>query len=515
MGKDIHLMSVNLGDKGIGRKLLDKGIISTYLHAASTRFGVDPDDPRIHEFHWSIGLTNRYDRVCDLNTYPSLSRDILEKMRPYEGMAIKLGQRKTNFPISDYETEKMHYLNHIRFWNHIIDNKQINVAFFFQLPHHQMEYVIYALLRVKSIPILLTQYTSIPEIGEYSSSIETAGENIKDYYKKIDHMQENDIVLSGKVLEFYNRESKRDEERNQERKQTGFYKKQLKMHIRTIFSRGSGSLARKRFLHQHIKFVLGSEICNKMGWIPIDRRDLSVERQQRIQIRNYLNNQVSKLSEYDKIAVEPDYSKKYIYFALQLTPELTTMPQAGVFAEQYPTIQLIARAAEKNGVLVYVKEHFVQPFRDKEVYHCIKGIPNVRLIKSYVSSFDLISHSIAVSTQTGTCILEGAFRGKPALVTGEGYNWKGLPGCYQIDDEDQCTEIIGKILDGTIKPISKMAIKKYFYAIQKKTIFMHNDGDFISERKMKETSEILFLLLKRWIESGYNWKLIEESDLNG
>ena len=245
---------------------------------------------------------------------------------------------------------------------------------------------------------------------------------------------------------------------------------------------------------QMIKSVLKKE--RSLEWYRKNKEDINILKKEWWDVHIYNRYVAMTQKEYNKIAVEPDFNKKYIYFGLQFVPEETTIPRAGVFSEQYTSIQLLARAAEKVGVTVYVKEHFVQPFRSKFVYTQLQDISNVALIKTTVSSFDLMKNSVAVATQTGTCILEGALRGKPALVFGESAVWKGLPTMFEIVDEEQGEDVIRDILNGFSAEPDE--IKKYFYAIQKKTVNCYYQPDWWNQRDTKEhkesTSELLDLI---------------------
>lgn len=171
------------------------------------------------------------------------------------------------------------------------------------------------------------------------------------------------------------------------------------------------------------------------------------------------------------------------------------MPWVGVFGEQYTSVQLLARAAEKYGIYIYVKEHFVQAYRERAVYELLREIPNVRLIKSTVSSFDLMDKCFAVATQTGTVIIESALRGKPALVLSEGWNWKGLPNVFEIKDEIHGAEVISGLMKGF--KVDKSDVRKYFYAIQKKSMYFYrvenkdNYGNEKYKRSLKDQERIL------------------------
>lgn len=460
------------GEKFI-KEIIKKESISTIYNAASELSYEDIrriKTPGITRCPYSVGTTANYVVMCDMNKLPALSKELLEQMLPYESMILKLGQRQSNFPTIEYEDEKRNYHKHLRFWNHVFDKYRINAVYFDSFPHVQYTYVIYCLALLRKIPMFICSATSIPEIRVYGNNLESIGENINDYYQnKAKYLPEESVRLSGSVAGFYDKYRGPADRINHQRKREHFAEHALKRTQKIYFGSYIGISGIFRPEKAKLRLAASAIIKHhRWSWYRDQREHLKQVRKDSYMIRYYLRYQAMSLKDYDRIAQEPDYGKKYIYFGLQLTPEESTIPRAGVFAEQYTSVQLLARAAEKNNVMVYVKEHFVQPFRDREIYRMLARIPNVCLIKSSVSSFDLMEHSIAVATQTGTCILEGALRGKPALVTGRGYNWKGLPTLFEIVDEDQGAEVIHNILKGFY--VSLDAVKRYFYAIQECSI---------------------------------------------
>ena len=455
------------------------------------------DEDGIVYFNRLLGENATYEKVFDLNQMPALSKELLEQMLPYESMALNLGMRTTNFPIVNYEEEKCRYYKHLRFWNYILDNYEINAMFFEETPHRAYTYIIYALALVKDIPILMCNVSSIPGLRIFGSRIENLGCDIQDYYAKVcKDMDADKCIMSGKIEEFVQKYTQPIAEIKKERKDSNVEKKELKRVTDLFYGKYLGISNRllpvKNYCSRMVKVLKGEK---NWEWYEGSKEDIKILEKECCDIRTYMKHAVITQKEYNKFAVEPDYSKKYIYFALQLTPEETTMPRAGVFSSQYNSIQLLARAAKENDVMVYVKEHYVQTFRSRYVYEQLKKIPNVRLIKTTVSSFDLIQNCVAVATQTGTCILEGALRGKPALVTSSGALWKGLPSMFEIIDEKQGAKIIENIIAGY--DVSREEVLKYFYAIQENAMECYYEYEWWKQRDKKEHHETVNRLLKR------------------
>lgn len=412
-----------------------------------------------------------YDKICDLNSLPALSKQLLEAMLPYESMIIKMGRRREQYPSVEYEEEKRAYHKGLRFWEYIFKSRNITHVYTDTCPHYPYTYIIYSLAKIHGIPVMLHDVTSIPGAGIAMSSVENAGHDIREFYETLSDSQ--DYELEGWTADYWNKYSRPFTELIHDAKHSGSIRQVQTSAYRYYFANHLGLRGFAKHVLYPLRLLASSVLKRKSLKYFTDRLSyVAWKWKTDKRISYFIRHDAMSMKQYNKIAENPDYSKKYIYFALQLNPEETIMPRAGVFAEQETSIQLIARAAQKHGVYVYVKEHYVQAYREREVYDMIRSIPNVKLIKTSVTSFELMEHCIAVSTQTGTCILEGVLHGKPALVTSSGYAWKGLPGVFEVTDEEQGSNIISQILTSW-KPDLR-AVKRYFYAIQENSFFFYD-----------------------------------------
>lgn len=439
----------------LSKKLIEDGVVDYSLVSCyKTEFAVSEDG--IEYIDEDIVRFARYEKIIDFDDLPALGKEDLERMLPYESMCIKLGMRRTNYPIIEYEAEKINYHKHLRFWNYMIEKKEIDIVYFDEIPHNTpAEYVIYALAQIKRIPIFMVGFSNIPGIRVYGNSLFGLGNNISEYYKKIKIDNSEDLRLSGKVKDFY--ETKLDELKGGK-----FTKRGDKNAILLgYFGRFEDEKVLRRYWRIYFRYLLKKHKKEDYYEEKAFLNDYKY-------IRDFQRRSRTSLKQYDALSIYPDFDKKYIYFPLQFIPESSTFPQAGVFSEQYTAIQLISRVAEKFGINVYVKEHYNQPFRPKNFYGQLENNRNIFFIKSEVDSVALMEHSIAVATLTGTCILESALIGKPCIVASGGRFWKGIPNTFEITDEKQGEELISRILNGV--DISSKEVKKYFYAIQETCI---------------------------------------------
>lgn len=150
----------------------------------------------------------------------------------------------------------------------------------------------------------------------------------------------------------------------------------------------------------------------------------------------------------------PDFSQPFIYMPLQLQPEVSTSPLAGVYVEQYLLVELLSRTAPP-GWLIYVKENrFMfgkagsgELGREFEFYRKLTKLPNVRLVPLQTPPFDLIDNAKAVATATGTSGWEAVFRGIPVLNFG--YAWyRECDGVLPAGDLADCRAAMERLRAG-------------------------------------------------------------------
>lgn len=137
-----------------------------------------------------------------------------------------------------------------------------------------------------------------------------------------------------------------------------------------------------------------------------------------------------------------DFSKKFVYFPLQLQPEITTSFFGGDFSDQILAIEKLAELLPEDW-FIYVKENPKQGFqqRNKYFYNRLSRIKNCLYLKDDIDTYKLITLSQFVSTVTGTAAWESISGGKPALVFG--YNWyTKLPGIVRYKEGIKLEDIL-------------------------------------------------------------------------
>lgn len=117
----------------------------------------------------------------------------------------------------------------------------------------------------------------------------------------------------------------------------------------------------------------------------------------------------------------------YVYFPLHFQPEATTCPAGGIYSNQILAVEALRTKLDEN-IIILVKEHpaylnksnlkYYGEYRSKSYYKKLLKIKNTKLIDFNLDSHLLIENSIAVSTITGSVILESIKFNKFCIVFG-------------------------------------------------------------------------------------------------
>ncbi len=128
---------------------------------------------------------------------------------------------------------------------------------------------------------------------------------------------------------------------------------------------------------------------------------------------------------------QPDLARPFVYFALQLQPEMTTSALGGPFKDQALAIEALARMLPP-GVRILVKENPKQGayMRGPMFFHRLKRIPAVEFMPSHASTHELTAKALYVASITGTVGWEAVRKGKAALLFGHTW-YAGLPGVHR------------------------------------------------------------------------------------
>lgn len=121
---------------------------------------------------------------------------------------------------------------------------------------------------------------------------------------------------------------------------------------------------------------------------------------------------------FDDLYDDIDEKDNFVYFSLSVEPETTLLLNAPFASNQLSVIKNVARSLPVDYKL-YVKEHpSMMGYRTRKFYKEIKKMPNIKLIRPEIMSFELIKKARLITTVTGTAGWEALFFQKPSITFG-------------------------------------------------------------------------------------------------
>jgi len=198
-----------------------------------------------------------------------------------------------------------------------------------------------------------------------------------------------------------------------------------------------------------------------------------------------------------------DFDVPYVYFPLQLQPEMTTSALGGVFKDQAFAIECLADLLPEN-ILIYVKENPKQGsyMRGPLFFHRLKRISKVRILPSFTDTHLLTEKSLFVSTITGTVGWEAVCKDKCALVFGNTW-YQNFPGVFRYNPDLNYSDIINYQRN---KASLKCALNTFIAYTHKGVIDRHYKRivqDFDQENNVEMVADTLYELLTGKIETTF------------
>lgn len=371
-----------------------------------------------------------------------LDEELITRMRDCEATFMYMVTRHEYARTVSYLKRKQIYLRHVRFWNDFIENNNINVMIGSCLPHEIPDYIIYSLCKIKGIPTVYSHATPITDTAFMQDDIEESAIQIKKRLDELHTEKVEEVTLSEELEEYCQKQTR------PEGKFTIVY---------SVGPRGPIAAFKKRILSAPGSFFhwIGT-LFSVPVWLRRLRK-ISVEIAL-MRMRKF----------YDRHSVEPDFTKKYIYFPLQYQPECSTCPMAGAFVDQQLSVHLLSRTAPDD-VLIYVKEHPRQRKqgivgRNMDFYKEIAAMSNVRLMHHKANTFKLREHASGVATGTGTAGLEALFRSKPVFMFGHTF-YQYAPCVFSIHTKQDAEAAMKKVFRDGVKP-APQEVRLFIKAIE-------------------------------------------------
>lgn len=426
----------------------------------------DYSDSKFVCVNYDVCEHNRYEEYYNFNEMLPLSRTLLEAMKVYESTAIEMLIRNFERDVYTYDEGKRNYLRHLRFWNHLFLKEKINIVCFNNIPHHTHDYVIYCLAKVYNIPICLCADTSIQPRLSVGNDLDCLWKENYDLF--LEYRKEKEITLPEDIERYYQALIYGNKGVDESAVHRGMSKKthiQVRKKNFTQYFETKAIIKRNgSLLKQGIKKSMQTKSLEplKKAFDKL-RINRAIQKRANIKLKSMRN-----IAYYETLTKQPKENEKYIVFFLHLQPEATTLPQGGVFSWQELMIQILAYSAKKKGVKVYVKEHFVQPYRDKAFYDSLNQMDNVTLISSEADSKELAINCVATASCNGTILLESIFNNKPTFIFGS-TGFAKAPGVYYIGNVEECDVALNEILAGS-NPINQPEVRAYLKAFSVNSI---------------------------------------------
>jgi hypothetical protein len=405
----------------------------------------------------------------DWNQFKPLDANIISQMTHCEMIFLKMMDRCESKGFLSYSQRKSLYLKHLRYWNHMICQGQLDLYIGANIPHEGYDYVAYCLCKLYKINTLIFFQGPIEDTVFLTEDWQAWNE-IKNAYYNLCISDQSSIPVDVSSVTLTSR---------------------FQSHYEVQTERGKDPIPfymnpKPLFLKQQVNDVLGS----------LENMNLKIFiNQTKGKIKSFIKERLfdkkhNIFKEYKKLSQLPDLSKKYIYVALHYQPECTTSPMADVFVDQILSVQMLSSVLPED-VYLYVKDHPMQEKvgRDREFYQELKQIKNVFLIPRDFNSFRILENSIAVATATGTVGWEALFRDKPVLMFGFNF-YQNAPNVFQIQTIEQCKTAIHKILMKSEDEFNLNQTRIFLKAIEQSSIKGYIDSAYEAISKISEQENI-------------------------
>ena len=131
------------------------------------------------------------------------------------------------------------------------------------------------------------------------------------------------------------------------------------------------------------------------------------------------------------------FKTNFILFFLQVQPEMTTLPDGGIFVSQYEALKVLSNLCEKLNFKLVIREHpdtvkyFNYNWRNRSFIDEICSLgDHVFIDDNRKSNEEILKRCKGVGTITGTVISEALINGIPVITFGDhpfkGWNGKSL-----------------------------------------------------------------------------------------
>ena len=431
-----------------------------------------------HSFEWDLISNCDYRKDPFYDDMVPIDDSIMREMNSYQGEVLKMMEREPR-DYTSVEWRFSDYFTHLKYWNTFLKKASIRlVVALGERPHEQPSFILYRLCCILGIPFI--SFEVLP--FRYKARV-LPMENYEAFDYSIKN-QINDRIASDVDLTL------------SEDMQHEF---NLQHSCNPVFIRYQ--VYNRESILRKIKEVL----CDGIAFAK-HKEDYPINREFFFRISGWIKRKWHKRELwrfYNRYAVEPNYSQKYVYYALSTQPEMSSSPMGGNYVHCYLIAELIAYHLPE-GVYLYVKEHpsnFYYKFTTREILHYkrLLEIKKVRLIKMETESLQLIQNSVAVASCTGNVGYEAMFRWKPYMMFGYQI-MRYAPYTYNIRSNEDCAKAIRDILSRDIEHDEK-PIKAFLDVCEKVSIDVDvNNMDSMEWDNTERNVSVLYEIIKYQVD---------------
>ncbi len=373
-----------------------------------------------------------------------IDEEMIKRYALYERVSLKMMDRFVESAKMSYDDRKHFYYRLLIYSHKLIAETKADLMILTEIPHHVAQYVLYAVARESGVQLAMFAYLpfykerfvllrgiedhplSNQNVMDDGSFGEEVSEMIREYLATI--TGERDKAVMPHMIK--------------QKRTSGLFYIALSF-IKRTFNKIRNSTNSER--------VLGM-LKSREGLIqllPMSYSRYTILRFKALRKKRLLKKAYHQLSE------DVDLDQKYVYVPLHYQPERTTIPDGGIYSDQWLMVNLISVALPK-GWKIYVKEHPTQfhPRYDGQLgrhisdYHRLLAIDNVHLVSIKTNSLLLADRSKAVISVNSSVTFEAFFRRTPAVVFAKNnwlINWEGV---FHARDEASLKVIFEKIQEG-------------------------------------------------------------------
>ena len=392
---------------------------------------------------------------------PVIDKDIINRFKEDESLVLHMLDRYDSGNSFTYRERVYYYYKMLRYWMGVLNHYKPDMVVYPHVPHMGYDYVIYMLCKEKNIAtsmFLELPFGKITFTGDYKNHFPIWHEyeklknnevevNLPGYLEK--HLSDiNDSY--DKAIPFFMKRNK-NKYLNNMLVQTA---KMIKGKINNTI-KNTAHLLTNLPRRWDVK-----EKGKKWNYIITKKMHRKYRKYDQINRLNYTQY-------YKKHTTDFDIKRKYVYVPMHYQPEESSCPRGEIYAHQNLLIHIVSCCIPDDWK-VYVREHPLQFYgsitgsrsRSIQDYEQILEIPNVELIDTSVSSFELIDNAKAVATITGTAGWEAVIRGIPVLLFGHPW-YKGCEGVFYTPTVECCRDAINIIEKGYKPDIDKVRLFAY------------------------------------------------------